>query len=188
MRLLNLITLAVSILPTSASPTDQTVTISSWPLNLPSPAPLAQISYNAVTGTANLTSYTAPSLPTSAHLVRVGLRDPTTNQWSGVVTSAKSFGVEWKKRVALHTDLEGAVYAVGFTTAGRRDGKGRSEEVEVVVVPMQRGAQPVLNKPVVLNAEGKIEGKEPEKTFLQKYWWAIALFLLVQIAAPGGKE
>jgi hypothetical protein len=30
------------------------------------------------------------------------------------------------------------------------------------------GAKPVLNKPIVLNAEGKIDNKVEEKTFLQK--------------------
>lgn len=39
----------------------------------------------------------------------------------------------------------------------------------VEIVHPTPGPTPVLNKPVVVDPAGKVEGKEPEKTFLQKY-------------------
>ncbi len=58
-------------------------------------------------------------------------------------------------------------------SAANKDDEGserRAEDKRVVVelVPRERGPAPVLNKPVVLNADGKLDGKEPEKSFLQK--------------------
>ena len=38
----------------------------------------------------------------------------------------------------------------------------------VEIVHPTPGPSPVLNKPVVVDPDGKVEGKEPEKTFLQK--------------------
>jgi len=102
------------------------------------------------------------------------------------VTSAASFADEYKKKFILHVDERGEVYHIGFRTAGRSTGS--DSEVEIEVSQRAKGPQPSLNKPIVLNAEGKLEGKEPEKTFLQKYWWAILLFLAVQLLAGGGKE
>jgi len=66
--------------------------------------------------------------------------------------------------------------------------KGVAAELEVEVVKMVVGPSPVLNRPVVLNAEGKVDTGTPEdqRSFLQKYWWAIAIFLLVQLVIGGG--
>jgi hypothetical protein len=77
--------------------------------------------------------------------------------------------------------------------------------MSVEVVPMKAGSTVHLNKPVLLNAEGKLDGAPEEKTFLQKYvkrrsllvihdiadyigryWWAIGLFLVFQVAMGGG--
>jgi hypothetical protein len=41
--------------------------------------------------------------------------------------------------------------------------------MSVEVVPMKPASTIQLNKPVVLNAEGKLAGQPEEKTFLQKY-------------------
>jgi hypothetical protein len=41
--------------------------------------------------------------------------------------------------------------------------------MSVEVVPMQPASTIQLNKPVVLNADGKLAGQPEEKTFLQKY-------------------
>jgi hypothetical protein len=45
-------------------------------------------------------------------------------------------------------------------------------------VKRSAGPQPVLNKPIVLNAEGKIDVKEPEKGFLQKYASVLYYYVL----------
>ncbi|OCK85836.1 hypothetical protein K432DRAFT_317693 [Lepidopterella palustris CBS 459.81] len=191
MRLLSLLYLPLAFA--------STITIYSHPLHsadasnpsssLPTPTPLAQIVYDSSTSLASLSSYTPPTgAYTSQHLLRIGLFDPNNNEWKGVVTSAASFRDEYRKKFVLHVDEKGEVYHIGFGTSGRRQGKGRENEVEVEVVQRARGPQPVLNKPIVLNAEGKLEGKEPEKTFLQKYWWALLLFLAIQVLSSGGDK
>lgn len=132
---------------------------------IPSPIPLAQIDYDADASTGTLTSYTPPTGSYSLeHLLRIGLTDSKSGSWRGVVTSAASFAEEYKKKFVVHVDEKGEPYHVGFGTSAR----GKGEEVEVEVVKRGAGPKPVLNKPIVLNAEGKLESKEPEKTFLQK--------------------
>lgn len=136
---------------------------------LPAPAPIAQIDYDASTFAASLTSYNPPTgAYTSQHLLRIGLLDTPTNKWKGVVTSAASFADEYRKKFVLHVDERGEIYHVGFGTSGRGKSSTEDNDVEIEIVTRVKGAQPALNKPVILNAEGKIEGKEPEKTFLQK--------------------
>ncbi|KAF2788484.1 hypothetical protein K505DRAFT_421084 [Melanomma pulvis-pyrius CBS 109.77] len=152
---------------------------------LPSPIPIAQIEYDADTSTGTLASYTPPTGSYShQHLLRIGLTDPKSGHWRGVVTSAASFADEYKKKFVIHVDEKGEVYHVGFGASAR----GSGDEVEVEVVKRGSGAKPALNRPIVLNAEGKLETKEPEKSFLQKYWWAIALFVLVQLVSGGGDK
>lgn len=132
---------------------------------LPSPTPIAQIEYDADTLTGALASYTPPTGSYSnEHLLKIGLADPKSEHWRGVVTSAASFADEYKKKFVIHVDEKGVVYHVGFGASAR----GTGDEVEVEIVKRGRGAKPVLNRPVVLNAEGKLETKEPDKSFLQK--------------------
>lgn len=131
---------------------------------VPSPIPLAHIEYDASTSTGTVTSYTPPHGSYSPdHLLRVGLHDSASGSWRGVLASASSFAEEYKKKFVVHVDEKGEVYHVGFGAA-----KGTDDDVEVEVVRKEAGPRPVLNKPVVLNADGKLDQKEPEKTFLQK--------------------
>lgn len=133
---------------------------------IPSAIPLAQIDYDADQSVGTLTSYTPPTGSYSDdHLLRVGLTDPKTGSWRGIVTSAASFADQYHKKFVVHVDEKGEPYHVGLGTSARSAG----EEVEVEIVKRNPGPKPVLNKPIVLNAEGKLESKEPEKTFLQKY-------------------
>jgi hypothetical protein len=131
-----------------------------------SPVPLAHIEYDADQSTGTLTSYTPPTgAYTEDHLLRIGLTDPASGSWSGIVTSAASFSGKYHKKFVIHVDEKGTPFHVGFGTSA----KGSGEEVEVEIVQRAAGSKPVLNKPIVLNAEGKIDSKEPEKSFLQKY-------------------
>lgn len=132
---------------------------------VPSAIPLAQIDYDADQTVGTLISYTPPTgSHTADHLLRVGLTDAKTGSWRGIVTSAASFAEQYHKKFVVHIDEKGEPYHVGFGTSA----KGAGEEVEVEIVKRNPGPKPALNKPIVLNAEGKLEGKEPEKTFLQK--------------------
>jgi len=133
---------------------------------IPSPIPLAQIEYDADQPVGTLASYTPPTGSYAAdHLLRVGLTDPKTGSWRGIVTSAASFADQYHKKFVVHVDEKGAPYHVGFGTSA----KGAGDDVTVEIVKRSPGPKPVLNKPIVLNAEGKLEDKEPEKTLLQKY-------------------
>lgn len=132
---------------------------------IPSAIPLAQIEYDADQAVGTLASYTPPTGSYSDdHLLRVGLTDPETGSWRGIVTSAASFSDQYHKKFIVHVDEKGEPYHVGFGTSA----KGAGKEVEVEIMRRSTGPKPVLNKPIVLNAEGKLESKEPEKTFLQK--------------------
>jgi hypothetical protein len=148
-----------------------TLYISSVPVSdnaavIPSPIPLAQIEYDVDQAVGTLSSYTPPTGSyTADHLLRVGLSDPKSGAWRGIVTSAASFADQYHKKFIVHVDEKGEPYHVGFGTSAKRSG----DEVEVEIVKRSSGPQPVLNKPIVLNAEGKIDSKEPEKSFLQKY-------------------
>jgi hypothetical protein len=148
------VTLYVSSVPVS----DSTAVI-------PSPIPLAQIEYDVDQSVGTLSSYTPPTGSyASDHLLRVGLSDPKSGSWRGIVTSAASFADQYHKKFIIHVDERGEAYHVGFGTSA----KGNGDEVEVEIVKRSPGPKPVLNKPIVLNAEGKLDSKEPEKTFLQK--------------------
>lgn len=133
---------------------------------IPSAIPLAQIEYDVDQSVGTLASYTPPTgAYSSDHLLRVGFTDPKTGSWRGVVTSASSFDDQYHKNFVVHVDEKGEPYHVGFETSA----KGAGKEVEIKIVKRSPGPKPVLNKPIVLNAEGKLESKEPEKTFIQKY-------------------
>ncbi|KAK7192661.1 hypothetical protein DPSP01_006907 [Paraphaeosphaeria sporulosa] len=172
------VTVYMHSVPSTSSP--QTAVI-------PSPIPLVQISYDADQTTGTVVSYTPPQGSyASDHLLRIGLHDTKAGTWKGILTSAASFAEEYKKKFVVHVDEKGEPYHVGFSTSVK--GAGEGDELEVEVVRREVGPKPVLNKPVVLNADGRIDSKEPEKTFIQKYWWMIAIFLVVQLVAGGGKE
>lgn len=133
---------------------------------IPSPIPLAQIEYDADQSVGTLASYTPPTGSYSSdHLVRIGLTDSTSGSWRGVVTSAAGFADRYHKKFVVHVDDKGEPYHVGFATSSKKGGN----EVEIEIVRRAAGPKPALNKPIVLNAEGKVDNKEPEKTFLQKY-------------------
>ena len=112
------------------------------------------------------------------------------------------------KKLQLLLNEQGDVYHIGFKSSdlpSSSKGGSKKDDMSVEVVPMKAGATVHLNKPILLTAEGKVEGQPEEKTFLQKYvqirslvaihddadsinryWWAIGLFLVFQVAMGGG--
>lgn len=141
------------------------VPVSSDAAVIPSPIPLAHIEYDVDQSVGTIASYTPPTGSYSSdHLLRIGLTDPKSGSWRGIVTSAASFSEQYHKKFVVHVDEQGEPFHVGFGTSS----KGSGEEVVVEIVKRNAGPKPVLNKPIVLNAEGKLESKEPEKGFLQK--------------------
>ena len=132
---------------------------------VPSPIPLGQVEYDVDQSVGTLSSYTPPTGSyASDHLLRIGFSDPKSGSWRGIVTSAASFADNYHKKFVIYVDERGDPFHMGFGTSA----KGSGDEVEVEIVKRSEGPKPVLNKPIVLNAEGKLDSKEPEKTFLQK--------------------
>ncbi|KAL2265674.1 hypothetical protein VTJ83DRAFT_6774 [Remersonia thermophila] len=60
---------------------------------------------------------------------------------------------------------------------------------QAVVARTKPGVQPTPGKPIVLSPEGKKMVEQGERTFLQKYWWAIAIaaFLVLGGGGEGGQ-
>lgn len=159
-----------------AAQSEQTVDIHAWPLSASKSHSLAKISYN--NANATIKSYTPPTIPSTDEILRIGFHRPS-GSWSGVATAASNFQPGKDKKVQLHLNRAGELFHVGFVAndlpSSSKSGKGRqgkggdAEDVlGVEVVRVQQGSGPHLNKPVVLDAEGKVPQKEAEKTFLQK--------------------
>ncbi|GIZ37410.1 hypothetical protein CKM354_000085600 [Cercospora kikuchii] len=180
-----LLTFIVSL--AAAVGAEREVKVFAWPSSADQPQPLATVSYTS--NNASIKSYTPPTIPTGDDVVRVGFYHDS-GDWSAVATSASNFAPAKSKKLQLHVRQDGELYHLGFKTSEPvSQGKGRNtvKDLNVEVVKIKTGPKPALNKPIVVTADGEVEGKEPEKSFLQKYWWAIALFLVVQVVAGGGK-
>ncbi|KAK7534122.1 uncharacterized protein J3D65DRAFT_660509 [Phyllosticta citribraziliensis] len=180
--------LSTFALAASSTADAATLTVFAWPLGegKAQPQPLAKVSYDAANASAALLSWSPPTSPSDlSTLVRIGLSSDSS---SSILTSAAALTPYYKKTLVLHAAPNGDdIFTVGLGAVPRTN--EADEEVDVRVEHVKKGPAPVLNKPVVLDESGKVAGQEvPEKTFLQKYWWAIALFLVLQVVAGGGKE
>ncbi|RCI14625.1 hypothetical protein L249_6971 [Ophiocordyceps polyrhachis-furcata BCC 54312] len=135
------------------------------------PNPLAEISYDMTTlSLSSLMSYEAPEIPETAKLVRIGLYDASSRQWLAgtTVAAADNFSKGYSPQLLLVVDSQGGVVSVSCKGVAIDAGHTRDFGPKLVVLPEARGAQPQLNKPVVLSPEGSRVEPEQEKTFLQK--------------------
>lgn len=157
----------------AANAARSTVTVYAWPLSAPSPTSFATVILEAsqTPPLAEVKSIQLPSVsPSKDELVRVGLYNPATKQWTGTATAASSFAQGLGRKLTLYVDDNGEVYHAALN-AHTLPGKSKRKDVlDVVVVPKTPGSQPILNKPVVLNADGKVpqQDQKDERTFLQK--------------------
>ncbi|KAJ4417319.1 hypothetical protein N0V82_006263 [Gnomoniopsis sp. IMI 355080] len=164
------------------------------------PVPLAEVTYDitAPDTAAMVTSYEAPELPETASLVRIGMYDSRSNKWTGStsVASIENFAKGYSPHFLLHVDAtktrgdEEHVTVLGASLRGVRIDAGQTRDFgpQARLVLTGYGKQPELNKPVVLSPEGKKIEKEPEKTFLQKYWWMIGIAVLLAMGGGGGEK
>jgi hypothetical protein len=182
--------LFASLVASAASSSSSSVAIQAWPLSASKPAPLASITYWPEHLNATLNSWTPPTIGAegASNLVRIGLRDSATGRWTGIATAAEGLSPDLFKTLSLHIDAAGNVFGVGFSAAptapvasesstkgkskSSKNDKEKSDERADITIEVLRpaDAKPALNKPVVLRADGKVEGKEEgeQKTFLQK--------------------
>lgn len=182
----------------SAATFTYSTTLHAWPLSSKLPSPFLTIAYNPTTNAYKTTDYKPPALPSSTipeddedHLTRIGLYDAKSKHWSGVLAHSSVFHPGQKQTVTLHLDERGEVQHVGFhafpvisTTAGV---EGESE-IQVVLQKAQIGPEPHLNKPVMVDAEGKEPEVVVEKTLLQKYWWVLAGMMILVVAGGGSDK
>ncbi|RDA88794.1 hypothetical protein CP533_4024 [Ophiocordyceps camponoti-saundersi (nom. inval.)] len=155
------------------------------------PSPLAEISYDMTTlSLSSLVSYEAPEIPETARLVRIGLYDAGSRQWLAgtTVAAADNFSKGYSPQLLLVVDSQGGVVSVSCKGVAIDAGHTRDFGPKLVVLPEARGAQPQLNKPIVLSPEGNRVEPEQEKTFLQKYWWMIGIAVLVAMSGGGGGD
>ena len=164
LALLALVVISVSAVASS-------VTVYAWPLSASSPKPFAEITLPSTPNDPPTVKSKKAVTTQDGELVRIGLLD-SSKAWTGVATSAESFKAGITQKISLHTDSDGSVTHVSFTSFKSAPvAKGaKIEDLLVEIVPIQAGPDPVLNKPVVLNAEGKLDKpQEDNRTFLQKY-------------------
>lgn len=165
-------TRAKSAPTTDSHPPDRAVKLYYWPLSKTSPSPFAQIRYSTTSQASSVDKYSPPapkSFSADDDVIRIGLYDATTKEWSGIVTSTASFKDEHQGAVILHLDGKGEVWHVDYRAfpARRIDGS-KGEQLEIEIVSPIPGPQPHLNVPVVLNPEGKIPEEVVEKPFWQR--------------------
>ncbi|KAL2021575.1 hypothetical protein VTK56DRAFT_7074 [Thermocarpiscus australiensis] len=138
-----------------------------------------------------LLSYEAPDLPEGeggarGGLVRIGVYDAAAKRWVGStsVASADNFGRGYSPHFALSVDGVGNYLGVACRGVRVDAGQTRDFGPQAVVVRTREGPQPALGKPVVLSPEGKKVVPE-ERSFLQKYWWALAIGAFLLLSGGG---
>jgi len=173
----------------------KSIDIYAWPVNAASPisTPYASISYTSTSPNGTLTNFNRDlSLPQDSTLIRLGYYTSaakTKQSWTGIAVPASNFQSNTEKTLRLWVDGAENVYGLNFAGVvpatptkvpkgkkAKKDKKKKAEPVEQVkreelvveVVRQVAGPKPVLNRPVVLNAEGKVDEKTEEKSFLQK--------------------
>ncbi|KAL6855336.1 hypothetical protein ACO1O0_006477 [Amphichorda felina] len=175
----------------SANPRTAQIYIQPLTVTTTNPEPLAEVSYDPLSlDTTSIVAYEAPEIPETADLVRIGLYDPKSSQWiSGTtVASVDNFSKGFSPNLILTVDARGGEVLSAACKGVRIDaGQTRDFGPKAVVLVEGKGKQPELNKPVVLSPEGR-KVEEQEKTFLQKYWWMIAIAGFLVLSGGGGGQ
>ncbi|KAH7320937.1 hypothetical protein B0I35DRAFT_477476 [Stachybotrys elegans] len=154
------------------------------------PSHLAEVSYDTASlASTSIITYDAPEIPESAELVRIGLYDPKSSTWlSGTtVASVENFSKGYSPTLMLTVDANGEPLSTACKGVQIDAGQTRDFGPKAIIIVETKGKQPELNKPVVLSPEGK-HVVEEEKTFLQKYWWMIAIGMFVLISGGGSDK
>ncbi|KAF3927599.1 hypothetical protein AA313_de0207836 [Arthrobotrys entomopaga] len=197
--LLAYISLALSLTPADASkaplPADfdqqnreppQTYVLSRWKLSATGDdgrLPLGMIRYVKSALSATFTPMTGDVAVDEDEKFRVGIFKGS--HWIGSVRTGKIFQPNNLGTITLHVDEKAEIFHIEYDSVEWVK-EGEKPETEIIIIRPFLGAQPVLNKPVVLTAEGKMAPpKNEEKTFLQKYWWLLVAGALFLAAAPG---
>ncbi|KAK3397250.1 hypothetical protein B0T20DRAFT_253086 [Sordaria brevicollis] len=203
MKLLPSLTSALLLAATAATAQVVIVPIYIQPVSSSAaPSFLAEVSYDTAQDPSSaavapiVSSYEAPEIldDLEGHeLLRIGVYDKTKDKWasSTSVISAENFGKGYAPHFVLSVDeSSGSTYdnqqILGVAFKGIRIDAGQTRDFgpQAVLVRTTQGKQPELNKPVVLSPEGK-QVVPQEKTLLQKYWWVIAIVMVLSLGGGG---
>lgn len=102
--------------------------------------------------------------------------------------SRESFEKGIRQTIVLNLDATGAVLGVSLKGSAIDAGQSRDFSPRVLIRGMGKTKGPELNRPVVLNPEGKVDVPEAEKTMLQKYWWVLLGAVMLMMTAGGGEQ
>ncbi|KAF3939580.1 hypothetical protein ABW19_dt0201338 [Dactylella cylindrospora] len=164
----------------------QTLVLNRWPVSAGTDTkaqiPLGMIRFAAGTLSATFNPMTGGPSPKEDELYRVGVL--RGGKWVGSVKSGKLLQPDVASTITLHVDEQGEVFHVEYDAVELAKGAEKPEP-EIIVVRPYPGAEPALNKPVVLMPDGKPVQKEEEKTFIQKYWYFILAGVILLAAVPG---
>ncbi|CAK7209282.1 hypothetical protein SCUCBS95973_000386 [Sporothrix curviconia] len=170
------------------------------------PALLAEIRYDVLDpSTAQVVAYEPPgdgeeedesAGSDAVDLYRIGLYDPQTKQWlagtsvAAANNFAKGYSPHFVLTVAPPAIGSASWSYLGVSVRGLAIDAGATRDFgpQATVVVAAKGATPVLNRPVVLNPEGKKAVPEEEKSFLQKYWWLLGTIAVLVLTSGGGSE
>ncbi|KAI0181384.1 hypothetical protein GGR52DRAFT_524156 [Hypoxylon sp. FL1284] len=188
---------ALAALASVARAAERTAAVHVQPIAADAPAPtlLAEIRYDiAAAADAEVVAYEAPELADEGSgLVRVGVYDGAAGRWTSSVSvaSTANFGKGYAPALVLSVtggDDDAVVLGAALTGVAIDAGQTRDFGPRALVRVAEPGRQPELNKPVVLSPQGAQQGAPEEKTFLQKYWWLIGIFVLLTMTGGGGGE
>lgn len=174
-------TLAATSLPFSTS-------IYSWPLTSKTPSLLAEISYDPTTLSTSLDSYHSPKTSEAdnneKNLLRIGLYNKDTKEWTGTLTSLSSLPASSSDTsmnnatltLHLNPSKPTEIYHVSLSsssasTNANTDNKDNNP-LQITLLRPAAGPTPQLSKPVAPKQAGGDgqgeEGEEEEKTLFQK--------------------
>ena len=153
---------------------EHSATIYAWPFSSAQPSKLAEVTYDLNGRRKIIKDFTIPTQSSSPDndLIRVGVYDPVTKAWRGTVTSASSFDPSVNGRLRINVNDVGEVWGASWHTSMTKpkidslDAGQHTDQLDVVLTAP--APQPVLNRPMVVNPDGKVAEPEPEKTMLQK--------------------
>lgn len=182
------------------------------PITTPDTPPklLAEIEYDPLDQSSSVVNFEFPEDLEGSKYVRIGIYDAATHRFQrSTVASSDNFskGYSVRTRVTTRNEAWRARTDLGlgqphFTISITEDGKylgaslkgvridaGQTRDFgpQSAVVTMAPGKQVELNKPVVLSPEGKKVVLE-EKSFLQKYWWVLAIGLIMLLSGGGAEK
>ncbi|KAI4136179.1 MAG: hypothetical protein LQ347_000036 [Umbilicaria vellea] len=153
---------------------EHSATIYAWPFTSAKPSKLAELTYDLGGRINIINQFTVPTLSSTPddELIRIGVYDPVTKVWRGTVTSALSFDPSVSGRLRINVNEAGDVWGASWhasVTKPLADALPAGQQIKQFDVVLTAPApQPLLNRPVVVNPDGKVAEPEPEKSMLQK--------------------